>query len=223
MTTSLETLELMTRQLADMENSSFVDQAELQRYLQDAYGELYDLLTSKNQDYYVAEPEEFTLSGTNQHALPADFYKLLGVDVSLGSDRWSELDPFMFNERNASAVRRRELGRYARVRYRILGSNLHLVPSDGADGTYRLWYYPTCPVLATTEELDATADKWREFITVSAAIVMLAKEESDTTTLERRKMALIDRIEKASASIDVGRSARIQDVRRGGDSHGDDF
>lgn len=215
MGTSLATLVLMARQRADMENSTFVGTTEADRLVQDSYGELYDLLVSKNQDYFVADPVEFTLSGTNTLALADDFYKLLGVDVDLGSSRWKELDPFNWNERNASGTRRRELGRYVNVRYRTVGNDLHLVPADNADGDYRYWYIPTCPVLSTLVSLDATSDKWREYVVVDVAIKMLAKEESDTTVLERAKLALIARIEAAAASRDAGRSARVQDVRSG--------
>ena len=70
-------------------------------------------------------------------------------------------------------------------------------------------------MIATTLALDAVADKWREFIVVDTAIKMLGKEESDTSLLERRRANLEKRINEAAAARDVGRSMRIQDVRRG--------
>ena len=213
MATTIAQLRTLARQRADMENSNFVGSTELDGYLQDSYAELYDLLVGKHQDYYVAEPEEFSLAnGEYTYALPSDFYKLLGVDVSL-SGRWRDLDPFNFNERNVTASARRELGRYASVRYRVIGQSLHLAPADGAEGSYRLWYVPTCPALTTVGSMDAVSDKWRDYVVVDTAIKMLAKEESDTTVLERAKMALLQRIEAAAAAVDAGRSARVTDVR----------
>ncbi len=220
MATSLTILRSMTRQRSDQENSLFVGNDELDRYIQDSYAELYALLAGKNQDYYVAEPYEFTLaSAVSSTALPDDFYKLLGVDVSLGGGRWKELDPFNFNERNATT--RFSRGQARRL-YRTLGDSLHIVPAESAAGDYRLWYVPTCPVLATTLALDATSDKWRDYIVIDAAIKCLGKEESDTTTHERAKINLIKRIEDEAASRDVGRSARVQDVRGSGHLYGDD-
>lgn len=217
MPTTRSTLAAMARQYADMEHSAFVSDAELSRYLQDSYGELYDLLVSKHQDYFVEGPVEFSVAdGANTYALPADFYKLLGVDLSLGGGRWREMDPFNFNERNVEGERTYN-GIAPRVRYRVLGDALHIVPADKAPGAYRLWYVANCPVLAgDSDELDATSDKWREYVIVDAAIKMLSKEESDVSVLMAKKAMLTKRIEDSAASRDAGRSARVQDVRRGG-------
>lgn len=220
MPTSLTDLRLMARQKADMENSSFVSDDEVDRALQDGYKKLYKLLVSKNTDLFVAEPYEFTLSSGNTVALPTGFYKLLGVDYNDGS--WRELDPFMFNERNASteALRGRR-GRASKFRYRTIGSSLYITPSDDCAGDYRLWYVPTCPVLTTTEELDAESDEYRDYVINEAAIVFLAKEESDVSVLMAANAQIVMNIEKEAATRDIGRSERVQDVR--GDYGGEDF
>lgn len=210
MPTTIATLRTMALQKADMENSSFVGTDELNRVLQDGYAELYDLLTAKNQDYYLGDPTSFTLTSSNKYALPADFYKVVGVDIS-ENGKWYELDPFNFNERNHSSLRGPYLHR--RRRYRVMGTNLHITPDDDYAGSYRIWYYPTCPVLVTVGSLDVHAENWREYIVLTAAIYCLTKEESDSSALELKRQALRKHIEELAASRDVGRSARIQDVR----------
>ena len=222
MPTSLETLRLMAKQEADMENSSFVDPDELNRKLQDGYRELYDILTGKNQDYYLDDPTEFTLSGTDSTDLPTDFFKLVGVDAYIGG-RWKALDPFNWNERNDSGAGSRGRRRRSKLRHRIVGTKLKIVPSDSCDGTYRLWYYPTCPDLVDVGELDVHAENWREYIVVCGAIYCLEKEESDTSGKVLKKAQLEKRIREAAADRDVGHSARIQDVRSGDDYYEDEF
>ena len=51
---SLTELRTLTRQRADMENSQFVTDTELTRYLNNSWGELYNLIVENfNEDYYT--------------------------------------------------------------------------------------------------------------------------------------------------------------------------
>ena len=53
---SLSTLRLLARQRADMENSQFVTDTEMRRYINRGYAELYDLIvTSANSEDYFLE------------------------------------------------------------------------------------------------------------------------------------------------------------------------
>jgi hypothetical protein len=54
---------------------------------------------------------------------------------------------------------------------------------------------------------------WLEYVVTDAAIKALQKEESDTTTLQFQKAALIKRIESAAENRDAGSPATIADVQ----------
>lgn len=54
---------------------------------------------------------------------------------------------------------------------------------------------------------------WLEYVITDAAIKALQKEESDTTTLQFQKQALIKRIEAAAENRDAGSPATIADVQ----------
>jgi hypothetical protein len=54
---------------------------------------------------------------------------------------------------------------------------------------------------------------WLEYVVTDAAIKALQKEESDTTTLQFQKAALIKRIEAAAENRDAGSPATIADVQ----------
>lgn len=218
MTTTLADLRLAARQRADMVNSKFVDDTtELTQWVNESYRELYDLLVGRYADYYVQLSDTFTITD-NTYPLPADHYKLLGVDVSCGGE-WHELKPFMFNERNirTNGVRALALGVIERLRYRILGGNLHITPADIAPGDYRIWYVPNVSRLtANGDAIDSEAERWAEYIAVDCAIKCLAKEESDVSVLVMQKQALEKRIKEMATNRDAGSPQRISDVRGGG-------
>ena len=54
---------------------------------------------------------------------------------------------------------------------------------------------------------------WLEYVITDAAIKMLQKEESDTSTLQFQKAALIKRVEAAGENRDAGSPATIADVQ----------
>jgi hypothetical protein len=84
MSVTLLQLKDRSRQRADMENSEFVTDAELTIYINGSIAELHDLLVaSYGSDYFLSSTTFSTVAGTESYSLPADFYKLMGVDVQV--------------------------------------------------------------------------------------------------------------------------------------------
>jgi hypothetical protein len=316
---SLSDLRTSSRQRADMVNSTFISDAELNSYINASYFELYDLLVQKyGNDYYMKE-HSFQLQGNvSRYDLPDDFFKLLGVDlqISAGPDGYVSLRPFTLAERNrySTANVQTWIG-VTNLRYRISANKLWFTPSPQTGQTIRIWYVPRLAELVDTvtltvndpvyddvlsvgpsifvaggnfaiggtnavtayniaeainnatlsEELTASASGnvitftqtgenatalsvgnnttpiavpgastrlqlssgfvtsgstvadgisgWLEYVVTDAAIKMLQKEESDTTTLQFQKAALIKRIEAAAENRDAGSPATIADVQ----------
>ena len=99
-TVALVDLRAMTRQRSDMENATdrFSD-AEVNSYIYQSWCALYDYLTSKGQDYYLStQPVYNTALNTDTYALPLDYYKVRGVDVTIGGFARS-LSQWRFEER----------------------------------------------------------------------------------------------------------------------------
>lgn len=214
MATTLGDLKDKARQRSDMVNNPFIAEDELTTYINESYKELYDIIVSKFEDYYVSGPVSFSLgTGESTYALPSDFYKLLGVDRSLGGDDYYTIRPFNFEQRNSRRSSTLYRGIYPNIQYRLVGDYLRFNPEDLAQGDYRLWYVPTVTALANdSDSIGIELDKWAEFIVVSAAIKMLAKEESDPSVLMSQKAELKRRIEEMAANRDVGESMRVTDV-----------
>lgn len=118
---TLTDLRNQSRQRADMVNSTFITDAELDGYINEGFLELYDLLTQKFGDEYFHTSFEITIGPTaNVYALPSDFYKLKGVEIDQagGGNRFTTVVPFMFQERNRYAFNSTQLpSRIVRIRY----------------------------------------------------------------------------------------------------------
>lgn len=182
---------------SDMVNSSFVTDSEWANYIGQSHAELYGLVVQAyGNDYFVADPSSFVTDGlTQQYNLPADFWKLLGVDLQVAaSDLWVTLKPFAFQDRNA---------------FGLVNS-----PIPMAGQTVRLWYIPIVPVFDDGDPLPDNLDMWSEYIVIDAAMKALAKEESDVSVLAARKDAITTRINAESENRDAGSPAAIVDYYR---------
>lgn len=193
-TVTLTQLKQRCRERADVVNSSFITDAELLSHINSSYAELYDILVSSYQDYYVSSSTASVTTG-NTIALPTDFYKMIGLDVSSDGVSYYTVKKFNFNQRNSSSN--------DGVRYRVAGSNILLEPSDSAVGTYKIWYIPVYTPLASSSDVVNGIMGWDEYIVIDVAIKILQKEESSTSSLEKAKDAIKARIIQMSSVRDV--------------------
>lgn len=227
----LSELRTQVRQRANMENSQFVTDAELLLYINASYGELYDILVSRFEDYFIkldsgtGLPPTFTLaSGVSIYAIPSDLYKLRGIDVQNNSStNWSTVHRYNFAERNSrsNSVSRIQYGE-KNLSYRAIGNKIQFLPEDQAQGTYRLWYIPRLTKLAAdSDDTQGTTLDFEEYIIVDAAMKCLIKEESDVSALMAIKEQLRQRIIAMSSNRDAGSKERVADVR--GQSYNSEF
>lgn len=186
MATLLE-LKTKTRERSDMERSTFISDSELVSYINMAYSELYDILVSRFEDYF-SEKVLFTLSSTNEYTLPANFYKLRGLDFKNNGDRYVVVKKWNFEERNQ-------------------------VSDDVTNvyGQYQAWIIPRITQLAIDADVTADIMDFEEYIIVCAAIMMKDKEESDVSVLMAAKQMLKNRIEGMGSNRD-STPDRISDV-----------
>lgn len=212
-TVTLAQLKTRARQRADMENSGFIQDSELLSYINASIAELYDLLVSKyGEDYFVASPYTITTT-TNQdtYALPADLYKLLGVDLQLDTtNNWVSLKRFNFAERNIPQIWDVKFVDF--IRYRLFGANIKFSPVPQAAQTLRLWYIPLPTALALDADTLNGFNGYEEYVVIDVAIKMLNKEESDPSVLMAEKAAMKLRIEQMAEGRDVGQPSTVQDI-----------
>lgn len=232
---TLGQIRVMAQQKADRVNSLFVTVPEWNQYISQSYYELYDLLITVYEDYFVYSPIMFATTGAVNalYALPTGlntfldssgatitpppFYKLRGVDLGLATstNAWVTIKNFEFTSRNRylfPQLTSTYLGVF-NLRYKLLGSNIMFIPSPSAGQYVRLWYIPrVTQLLKDTDILDSISG-WGEYVIVDAAIKALQKEESDISVLAAEKMMLKQRIEESAVNRDAGLPEKISDVR----------
>lgn len=244
---TLGQLRLLARQKADRVNSNFVTDTEWNVYINQSYFELYDILVQKyGNEYFVAQPAQFVTQGASPSSgaqfyplpdgvtsfldvhgnsfIPKAIYKLLGVDLGIGTNNnaWITLKKFQFISRNRYVYPQltTNLLGVAGLRYRLVGNQIEFIPQP-ANGQYiQLWYIPRMTTLLQDSDIADGVSGWTEYIAVDAAIKALAKEESDVTALMVQKQALLDRIEAAAENRDAGEPETISDTRRYMDLYG---
>lgn len=228
---TLGQIRLMAQQRADRVNSQFVTTSEWNSYITQSLFELYDLLVTTYEDYYLAVPYIFQTTGNqNQYPLPdglltdlqtglvaRPFYKLWGVDLglSLGSNAWVTLHKFDAIQRNRFVYPQltSTLLGCIDLRYRLVGNTLFFTPTPSGAQYVRVWYIPRLiQPLQDTDIIDGVSG-WTEYVIVDAAIKALQKEESDVSVLAAQKMMLIKRIEESAMNRDVGQPDTISPTR----------
>jgi hypothetical protein len=203
---SLSWLKTRVRQMSDMENSTFISDLELASIINDSVKKLYDILVASNEDYNTLITTISITSG-NTTALPANYYKVRGVDAKV-SGEWTSIKRFQFQERSNYKWQRT----YRPVTYRLVSNDLHILPEDEAIGDYRIWYVPEQVDLV--DDLDTIDGKngFEEYVILDAAIKCRIKEESDTRELEQAKNEALSRVTAMAQERDYGGADRIADV-----------
>jgi hypothetical protein len=229
---SLGALRLAAQQRSDMVNAHFIELPEWNFFINQSYYELYDLLITAYEDYYVAPALVFSTDGSSQYNLPNGanyssapaFYKMYGVDCGLSNNNnaWITLKKFDFIERNRfiyPQLNSTVLGVF-NLKYRVIGDKLMFIPTPSSGQYIRLWYYPRLAVLlADTDVMDGISG-WDQYVIIRTAKYALDKEESDTSKLDAELVYLKSRIEESASNRDAGQPDRISPTRSWSESYG---
>lgn len=221
---SLGEIRLHAQQRADMVGSNFVSTPEWNYYINQSYYELYDLLITVYEDYFVAPRLQFVTTGSQSYPLPTGqnyssapaFYKMFGMDCGLNNNNnaFATLKKFDFISRNRYVfpqITTTLLGVF-NLQYRVVGGNLMFIPTPSAGQNIGMWYYPRLNTLLQDTDIMDGISGWTEYVIVDAAIKALRKEESDTSELMNEKMALRQRIEDTATNRDAGQPDTISDT-----------
>lgn len=239
---SLGEIRTRSQQRADRLNSQFVTTSEWNFFINQAMFELYDLLVTTYEDYFIAPPATFQVNGsqflyplpngllpfTNQAGAtftPAPFYKLVGVDLALNSSAngYVTVNKFNFSDRNKFVYPNSASTIYGvfNLQYRLMGTNIEFIPTPSAGQQIRLWYIPRLNELLADNDITTIGfSGWLQYVIIRAAKYALDKEESDTTKLDQELQFLIKRIEASAMNRDAGNPDKVSDVRSSGNGSG---
>lgn len=216
-------LKQRAREAADQVGSTFVSDDELATYLNSSLRKLYNLLVSGYGQEYYYNSEVITISGTSDlYDLPDDFFQLIGVDLVLDQTPNNQsnaltLAPYMFQERNRyvnSYLTTSQFDGTIRMRYRLKGDKLHLIPFPSGFNSLRVHYIPTMELLTSDSDEFDGVNGWEEYAVLDTAIKMVRKEEGDTKDLRADRGDMEDKLISLSSDRDAGNPQRISDVSR---------
>lgn len=233
---TLQALRQKAKERADRVNSKFVTDPEWRGYINQAMYELYDLLITTYEDYYLAAPAYYNLNGAqSQFALPngsntfldasgatftpRPYYKLMGVDLAINTanNAWVTINKYNFIDRNNYLYPNSTSTIYGiyNMRYRVMGSNITFIPNPAGGQTVRLWYIPRLKeLLLETDTTDTGISGWLEYVIVRAAKYALDKEESDSSKLDAELIYLKSRIEESASNRDAGQADTVSNTRQ---------
>lgn len=247
---SLGQIRLAAMQRADRVNSNFVTLTEWNSYINQSMFELYDLLVTLYEDYFIGIPVQFNANGqqfifplpdgvttfTNgvdgqTIFTPPPFYKLSGVDLALNNaaNGYVTVNKFNFSDRNRFVYPNTASTIYGvfNLQYRLVGMSssgtqqIQFIPTPSGGQKIRLWYTPRLTeLLQDTDTTTMGISGWIEYVIVKAAYYALTKEESDTTSLVMQLAALQKRIEESAVNRDAGMPDTISDVNYGNWANG---
>lgn len=196
-----------------MVGSSFVADAAtgLYAWVNEANQKLHGMLVEALGEEYVSSSAPLTLvAGTSDYAVPTGFFKLYGIDMTIGSYIHA-LKPYVRGERNV--YRNANAGAAISVpRYSLVGSNIRFYPTPQAVNTTSVLYAPEATVLTAGADTVNYPNGWERFIVLDAAIQCLAKEESDVRTLVAERAAVIREIEQAKEQRDLANVHKVVEV-----------
>ena len=199
-----------------MSDSGAVSDLEANQYINEAYHELYDIITVADEaklfTVHATKPPQV---GTNSFRLPTDFYRLVSVHINrdgryvraIPADP-SETAELVSNRTNSDTRYRYEY----QVRWNInTGERFVFVFPPPTSDTLAITYWPQPKELSTdSESLDNPAS-WLEFVMIAAGVRMLNKVERDATALLLAKRQLEKRIQKAVYASDFNFPRTIRD------------
>lgn len=175
---------------ADQRGSGFIRDSELLTLVNEVYPELYDELVGSYETYFMTTANVTLIPGTTFYNLPANFYKLIGIDFKINNDSYATLYPFNEIDRNNTFT------------------SAATIPS----GELRIRYVPAPQVFtALTDTFDGVAG-WDRLLSLLLAVDMLDAEETDSTPVYRKYQRTLKRIQDMANPRDAGMPSTISDV-----------
>lgn len=169
MSRSRTTTDLRTevRLRADMANSDFVSDWEVDRSISQSWAQLYEQMCSSGEDYYLKYVDVTATTGgfydfdTRNNSVPGqkatDVYQVRGVDAVYSDNCTVNLPRFNWEERNIYAATPALTPYYPITAYRVMQNPvtqldaIQLIPDNSNGISYlRVWYYPSAKPVGYT-------------------------------------------------------------------------
>lgn len=193
--------------------------AEVNALVNESIADLWDqMLRARGVDGFETSTTITTSNGVSTYAIPATFYELLAVSLDAGSGLGSfPLERFMMKERPGLAappIQRHGFPYF----YKLLGSNIEVLPVPRGAYALELRYVPAAPKLTNDADTFDGINGWEEWVTVDVARKMATKERDWELVgaLQADLQRLAGRIRALAGARDRASNRRVVDVRNRG-------
>jgi len=151
------------REMADMENTQFITDAEILRRVNQSYRRLYNEIAATCEDYFTISTTIPTVANQADYDLPADFYKLRGINFE-DANRPASLQRFEFRQRNIKVWPGQQPAAYTLV-------NDHFTVYPTPSGVHNLtFHYIPVPADLTAVDSFNAYNGWDQYVTEQVAI-----------------------------------------------------
>lgn len=222
---TLYTLRERIRELGEI-REAYVTNLALDREIESSRLELFDkLVSSASDDYFESTQNVSVTSGTNEYALPSDYYKTIAVDVMRTDGSYVNIERYNKGERNKYSINTISTVHRECSMYRIRGDNLTIIPTPNwteTNGIMHLYVAAPATILyangaakdetnAKTTNIDGVSG-WDDWIVFDCLIKFVGgKEEGDASQWEGLLAKLNNRIEEMKYR-DRGEPDSIRDI-----------
>ena len=197
------------RRESDLDDSTFVTDAEIVSYLNEANTYLYNVVIEANEDFFTRSKR---VEAIDAHSfLPQDFYKLRAIDRESGG-RFYTLRQANFLEREGyqnTQYRPYVISGFEDYyRYTLSGKSL-MLHSQGLLGEFILWYIPAPRDVGSGAEYP---EGWENYLVYSACETCRIKEETAYNSFTNKKNEALKGVKSFCQERDFSKSQTITDV-----------
>lgn len=210
---SLAQLRADVQLYANQRSTALITPTELDRLINLAITEFYDLLiAARGHEYFEQTATLSTTAGNAIVALPQNFYELLTVLANWGSQQLEELESLDHLGDQVSYRNWNSWAQFSPKAWRLRGQLLEFFPTPTSATVLEIRYIPACPTLTDPLQTMDGIGGWEKLIAARAAMELLGLQampmDFPREVYEREK----DRIEGLAADRAAANGPSIRDV-----------
>lgn len=198
------------RQLTDNENTQFVTDTEILKYLNTANTDLYNTVVKQEEDYFIIY-ENISINAEYIN-LPATCYKLCGIDIYHDGDTIS-LKKIKMADRNRYKNYSNRIA-ITDYKYIIQGNKLRILPAPTTSYSGVIYYIPYPVDLTIDGTFDLPLSMWEEYLTHYAAVKILDKDEQSSTNFRNDLKDIKQQVLEQVMNRDQNEAIQITDYYR---------
>lgn len=216
---SLASIQLQVRQQCDIEKmdptNGFVTDAMLLNWANLELADLVGLISNRFNQRLTKIGTQAVTGATDTYPLPADFFRMDGIDADFGTGNYQNVGFLQNSDRNVfnSDIARAFAQQSFNLAARLEGANLVLQPNPPPTCTLRLHYTPTFTRFALTTDTFDFVNGWEAMIIAGMCARVRRRREEDPGPDQAEKSYQRQRIIGEASNRIAGAARRMASVR----------